>query len=488
MNQEHEDLLERSWGEVVWDWLESRNYWLLLFALPALLGFVGVAVFAFHQFAWRPTRAAMLCADMAGRAQNAGDHARAQLAWRNHLRLSRTAGEEQLYRLAQCYSHLGRRADAVALLSALAPLDKSGYAPAHLFLAQALLLGPEVSDQAIRVAESHLLRLLQLDARHADAQQLLGQIYLTQGQYEDARKQLTAVVSARPESALHLALAHRGLGDPGASRAWADRAAKFFASRVAQTTTNDTSLRLNWADSLALMNDFAGAAAVLEAGLRRGADPAYRPALARVCLSWADALAREQPTQVVRRLEIIQRGLEAMPENLDLLRELALLSGAPGEEAAAARRHVNELLADDRHAPLLRFCLGGVARQRGDLAEARAQFEAAFAAAPTVAQIANALADVLVAGNAEDLAKARQLADALAQGQPANPAFRETRGRVLLRQGELESALVDLEFALPLLAEKAPAHQALAQVYDRLGVPDMAAEHRRRADAKPAAR
>jgi hypothetical protein len=39
----HDELMaNQTWGETVWDWAETRNYWLLLFALPALLGFVGV--------------------------------------------------------------------------------------------------------------------------------------------------------------------------------------------------------------------------------------------------------------------------------------------------------------------------------------------------------------------------------------------------------------------------------------------------------------
>jgi uncharacterized protein HemY len=478
----HDELMaNQTWGETVWDWAETRNYWLLLFALPALLGFVGVGVFAFHQFTWGRERAIAATAAVAGQAQTASDHRRAQLAWQNYLRLTRRTEPEPLYHLAQTYAHFGRRADAVAILSALAPPNQDGYAPAHLFLAQALLMPAEVSPEGMRVAEGHLLRLLKAQPQNAEAQQTLGQLYVALGQWEDARKHLSAVVAARPEAALHLALAQRGLGDANASRTWADRAARYFAGRVAQTPTNEAALRLNWADALALMNDFSGAASALESGLKRTRDPTLRAALARVCLGWSESLAREQPGEITRRLEVIRQGLEAMPENLDLLRELALLSGAPGESAAAARAHVNQLLRDGQHAPLLHFCLGDVARQRGDAARARQHLEAALAAAPTVPEIANQLAALLATGSEPDLPRARRLVDGLIAQAPVNPVYRATRGRILLLQGELDSALLDLEFALPLLADATATHTALAQVYERLGLAEIASEHRRRA-------
>jgi len=486
----NEDLLEQTWGEVIWDWVDTRNYWLLLFTLPALLGCVGVGVFAFYQLSWSSARAEAACVEAGRQAQTAGRYRRAELAYQSVLHLTRKAGPEHLYKLAQCYSHFGRRVETVAILSALAPLDKSGYWPAHLFLAQALLISPDVSPQALRVAENHLLRLLKLQPQNLDAHQTLGQLYVSLGQWEDARKHLSAVVSARPEVALHLALTYRGLDDASAARTWASRAAKYFSTQAGQSVTNDTAIRLNWADALALMNDFGGAANVLETGLKRSGDPAYRPALGRLCLGWASTLAREQPAGVAQRLQVIQRGLEATPESLDLLRELALLSGAQGEGTEAARAQVKQLLADGRHAPLLQFCLGGVAWQAGDLAQARVHYEAALAAAPTVPDVANNLATVLALGPNPDLPRALTLVEALLKQQPANPFYRDTRGQILLRQGKPEAALLELEYALSQLPDKAATHAALAQVYAQLGLPEMVAEHRRRAgtNAPPAAR
>lgn len=484
----NEDLLEQSWSDVFYDWLDTRNWWLLLFAVPAILGLAGVGVFGFYQLNWTSARAEAECVEAGRAAQAAGNYRRAQLAYQSFLHLTHRADAEQLYKLAQCYSQLGQRVETVAILSSLARLDQSGYWPAHLFLAQAMLLAPDASPAALRRAEMHLLHLLKLQPENEDAHQTLGQLYTSLGQWENARKQLSTVVGARPEAALHLALTYRGLGDDRAARTWAERAVKHFNSKLSQNATNDTSLRLKLADALVLMNDFDGAVNALEIGLKRSADPALRPALGRLCLAWANTLARERPDQVARRVEVIQRGLEVVPDNLDLLRELALLSGAQGEGVAAAREQVRALLADQKHAPLLQYCLGSVARQRGDLAQARTHFEAALAAVPDAPAPASQLAAVLAAGPDPDLARARQLIEGLLKRDPLNPAFRETRGQILLRQGKPAEALTDLEYALPLAAEKAPVHAALAQTYTQLGASELAAEHRRRAgtNAPPA--
>ncbi len=480
----NEELPQSTVGEIIWDWVESRNYWLLLLALPALLAGLGAAVFAFHQLTWKVDRAEARCLEVGRQASNAGDHRRARLAYQSLFQITHQAEPEYLYTLAQNYAQLGRRTETVAILGTLAPLDKPGYAPAHIFLAQSLLLAPDASPQAVRLAETHLLRMLVLEPKNVDAHQLLGQLYVSLGQWEDARKQLAIVVSARPETALWLALTHRGLGDESAAKAWAQRAAKYFEGAVAkpnQATTNDAALRANWADALVLLNDYRAAADVLETGWKRNRDSNCQAALARVCFGWATALARDQPGKVADRLQVLQRGLEAAPDSADLLRELALLSGAPGTAGEAARAKANELLADARHAPMLHFCLGGVAWQRGDLEQARTHYEAAFKSTPSPAEAANNLAAVLAASPKPDLDRALELIQPLVQQQPSNPFFRDTRGQILLLQGRAEEALLDLEFALPQLRDPRPTHTALAKVYEQLGLNDLAAEHRRRA-------
>src|SRR5262249_56681357 len=71
----------------------------------------------------------------------------------------------------------------------------------------------------------------------------------------------------------------------------------------AKVDLSDHEARLGWADALAFLEDFGGATAVLEEGLKATREPAYREALARVHVAWFDTRKREgAPAGELRRL------------------------------------------------------------------------------------------------------------------------------------------------------------------------------------------
>ena len=84
-----------------------------------------------------------------------------------------------------------------------------------------------------------------------------------------------------------------------------------------------------------------------------------------------------------------------------------------------------------------------------------------------------------------DLPRALELSNLAVGCSPADPSFRDTRGRILMKSGRWKEALADLEAALAGNPDNADLHKALAEVYDQLRLPEMAAEHRRLAAGKP---
>ena len=76
------------------------------------------------------------------------------------------------------------------------------------------------------------------------------------------------------------------------------------------------------------------------------------------------------------------------------------------------------------------------------------------------------------------------MADAAAKALPQHPEIRETRGIILARLGRWSEALVDLEIALAAFPDRAHIHDSLADAYEHLGDPDMAARHRELAAQK----
>jgi predicted Zn-dependent protease len=68
---------------------------------------------------------------------------------------------------------------------------------------------------------------------------------------------------------------------------------------------------------------------------------------------------------------------------------------------------------------------------------------------------------------------------------PGETNFRDTRGHIFLKMGRWKEALADLEAALPNTPHAPQMHRSLAEVYEHLGAPAMAAEHRRLATTPP---
>ena len=81
-----------------------------------------------------------------------------------------------------------------------------------------------------------------------------------------------------------------------------------------------------------------------------------------------------------------------------------------------------------------------------------------------------------------DLPRALQLINQVLEKAPNEANYRDTRGRIYVKMGKWREALPDLEAALSRSANNPNLHRTLATVYERLGVPAMAAEHQSLAD------
>ena len=474
-------------GERLWEWFENRNYWLLVPALPAFLGFAGVITFAIYHFAWRPDKAEAACVEMGGRGMANGQYQRAAIAYQSLLRLRGQTEAQYVFRIAQCFSELDRRPEAAAMMSVLAPPDQPGLTAAHLFLAGAILSAAGDTAHGLQLAESHLQPVLRAESQNADAHELMGRLLLQRRQWEEARKHLTEVVNSRPELTLALATTFRQTGDESSTRAWASRAEKHFSARCLETLGDDTPYRLGWGRALALLRDFPASATVLETGRERTGNAAYGPAIADVCADWAVYLQQEQPTDRLTRLRALQRGFIASISQETLHRELIRVLRSKGAENDAWRKAASELLVEGREAQFYHLVLACLEWQRGEPARAETHFKAAFAGPSALTDMANNLAYHLAETAEGDKDLALTVMQALLKRFPNSAAYRDTRGLVLLRQGKAEAAVEDLDFAVRNLPDPTASHRALSEAYTKLGRAELAAEHARLADAAAAA-
>jgi predicted Zn-dependent protease len=191
------------------------------------------------------------------------------------------------------------------------------------------------------------------------------------------------------------------------------------------------------------------------------------------------SLDRDAKASAGEKLRLLDQGLRYDPRNTDLLNRLAAAVRFQGEEADQARAALQGILARGEGSAMAHFALGVDAWQRGDHSASTVHLEEAQRLSPEAPVIANNLAWVLCQGPPENLARALELSNIALKRSPDNPSFHGTRGEVLVRLGRWKEALPDLEAALPRNPKDPLLHKRLAEVYDKLGVPAMAAEHQR---------
>jgi tetratricopeptide (TPR) repeat protein len=447
--------------------------------IPALVACLAWAAFAVCVLLWSPRNTESRYTVVADKAMAVKDYETGRVASQRLLALGHEPRRKHLFDLALCLEGLGKDQEAVSLLGTVAPLDRPGYLPGHLFIAQTLLSKTNLTLQEVGAAEQHLKYVVELDPESVEANELLGRIYLRLGRWELAEKHLTEIVPTRPEAALLLAATLKAQDDAPGARSWAERAARLHREKVEAAKLDVPASRLAWADALAMLEDYKGALRVLEAGWNQSENKAYLSPMGEVCALWVEALARSRPDDLDPQVALIERGLNFAPQNETLLKRLVALSHLQGPQASTARATLTRMLSTGNAPAILHFTLGIDAWQHGQPEEARQHITLAFDSAPQLPYVGNNMAMILAVGDKPDLPRALAIIQPVLERFPKNPSFRETRGQILVRMGRWQEAVADLEFALPLLASTRSTHSALADAYRGLGMRELAAEHER---------
>jgi tetratricopeptide (TPR) repeat protein len=478
-------------------WVKTRRRSRFLWGLPAALACGVWIVFALFLAGWGSAHTEARYRELADRALATKDYETARVAFWRLMQLERTQAKgpekgeqrrEYMFRLALSMLGLGRGKEAQALLMSLAPLDGQGYAPAHLYIARAVLSQTNVPPAAMRVAEAHLLSTLVVEPGSVDAKEMLGHIYLRWGLWESAKKHLLDVVKERSDASLPLAYVLKAQGDENQARAYAERAAQYFAGKVGESGADVPRMRMAWAEALVMLKEYETALAVLETGVKESSAQVYGPAIAGVCAAWVQSLTPDSARTAEARLKLVQQGLQFDPRNEVLLKELVSLTRQSGKAADTARAAITRLLSEGgKDTASLHFFLGLDAWEHGDKEKARQHMDLAYETDRLVPTVANNMAMVLISTDTPDYERALSLVEPIIAKFPDNPNFRDTRGLIYLKQGRYREAITDLEFALPRLPSKAGTHAALAEAYEKLGLKDLAEEHRRRAPGPGAA-
>ncbi len=488
----------------------------LVAGLPAVLAGVGLVAFLViarqQRGGLRATYAAAAdAADMAGDADAAVLH-------RRRLGQLGAGDAEARFRLAGALSKAGRDGESQDLLAGLLARDGSpGYAPAHLLLADRMLDFPAANelagdepageepdadnpaDERERAVRRLAARRHLAAARRAAPEDLgvalqIANLSLRAEDAKTAAAMWEEVAPTVPSVWPNLVRVYAALGRVADATRAAERAVPVLRGTLKRDPL-DLESRVQLADALARTGDDRDAEAVLTDGLALHPGAAIPQRLAGLHISQYDrATALSLPP--AERLALLGRAIRRDPRSGAALVRLIQFSGAAGrtgtdsaaKSAEQARDLLERVLATGEVPALAHFELGMNSLAAEDREDAMFHLERAHALAPSLAAAANNLAFLYLTATPPAPERALGLADAAVAAAPTNAQLHETRGQILAALSRPADALAAFERAMALgLKDEPPVRSAVADLYDTLGQPALAARFRIPADAGPVA-
>jgi tetratricopeptide (TPR) repeat protein len=480
------------------DWWKTRYIPWLLWGIPALVSLLAMFALYIYRTEWSSLTVHDRYAAIKKTSMTRGDYQTARIACERVLEICRSDSyfaaryPEHLFDLAICLMFLNRPEDARHLISKVAPFEDIetplSYPLAHLYVAKnTWLTAKEKTPEVMAKVERHLLRAATDAPEMAEAHQILGELYLSRQDWDKAKRHLLKAAETRGESYLLLALVSQGTNDPEGMRQWNGRAQQFFQQKLDAAATEDPAMRMGLARTYLLAENFEKASETFVTGYKRSGEPGYTRALGAVYAAWTESRKKKEGTTPGELLKLVSQGLTFDNQNETLMVELVRLSELSGETGTEAANAVRTMAASGGGSGMLHFALGAAALGKDKEAEANTYFDLAFRALPELPQIANNFAMVLTVGAKPDYPRALGIMNQLLSRYPNLAAALDTRGRIHLKMMHYEEAVADLTRALPGLGALAPsAHEALAEAYTGLNLPELADEHRKLAQPVPA--
>ena len=250
-----------------------------------------------------------------------------------------------MYQLAVLSARRGQQARAQQLMRRIAPVDASGYAPAHLWLAERALAQGSLPMHEVQLVESDLLRASGDANVKSAAQALLAALYLRHDRVQEAEPLLKSLAVKGGQHRVTAASAYQILGRGADMRREASRAVDELRVEIENQPQNDT-LRLWLADASVLAGRWTDGEQSLRAGILLDPDGRCVPSLARLYVNWAATLARESGTASQARqdalrdkaLAVLEESKVSSADSQLLLAEIALSAGDEARAEAVLRR------------------------------------------------------------------------------------------------------------------------------------------------------
>ena len=382
-------------------------------------------------------------------AREAGDWKEAVLWLRRQLAADPAALEPRM-NLIEAYASLGDTRAVGDLLNQIAPGDRVIYGPAHLYRARRIAAGglgqPDVRvqagvclDLALKADAAKGQGTVDQDAAHG----LLAEVLAAGGDWQGALAAAEKVATSSPADRMLKATVLKNLGRIPEASAAADEAVRAAGSG---DSLEDRLRRASIQVQASFVKNESDQA--VDAALAAGHEPAFKVLQATTILRVVQGLRAGGGSDSERWLEIVLRGLVALPEDSGLTTKLIEGSGQWLSQPGFGGRMNRRLRDAGLEAHLELFA--AIASLRGNLPdEASDRFKHAWELLPGNPVLANNHAAMLGARPKDaDPAGALEIIEGVLINHPDVSSFLDTKGQLLLRLGRIQESVGVLEAAL----------------------------------------
>ncbi len=376
----------------------------------------------------------------------------------------------------------GALANAIATMKKIAPDDGVGYAPAHAWIANLMLMQKPFPKEQEQVLRHHLSLGTKWDHAPASLFVAESQLALNDNNPTAAIDWLRKAGEKQPELKIELFR----LAVKLENESLAKQTAETLLPRLLSHTTDGTATAADLIDladiQFYLKNDDAARGA-LEEGLKSNTLSESDRLILRRALSDFYRLQFIQSLQVkpdswTADIRLLDQAMRSDPTNPLVAEEVAKLAriggNKPPDELIAK---LNDFLAQGTATPVTHAWMAEAYILRTEFPKAIEHLETLLQRMPEAAHSHNNLAYAIALSQPERMEEALKHAQTAVTINPRNADFHDTLGFILLKLDRKRDAITEIEIAIELNPQRADYHERAAEAYRLLGDEQTAQSH-----------
>lgn len=389
--------------------------------------------------------------------------------------------DKDRFQLANWLRQTGQSTRADSIMQGLAPTDKRGFGPAHMWFAKRIMESDEVTTESMTKAISHLKFARDTMREGGETDYLLASCFWATGSINEALLSLRDASIRNPKYYYELFQACQRVRILPAASTAAKLAGDYYKPIIVEQPANREA-RQKYIETKIWLNEFRIAEASIRQGMRVDPEGEWNKTLAEAYLA-EFRQTKSEGLALDKLLTLLEKALEADPESPTALTELT--NFAIGSDSKRVNQLLESVLSSGRHTAIVHFVIGSRALQRSEPDRDAGLFHMrrAFDLNNNLVHAANNLAYSELLRENGDIEGGLELINKVLERFPESHAFRETRGQLLTRLSQHEQALSDLEYALTKYPREEMLHSSLAECYRELGRISLAKEHLERLEA-----